>query len=132
MNPPLITSIYAAAFAVLFVILSIQVVVIRGRTGIVHGDGQHDLLNRKIRAHGNFAEYVPLILLLVSFLEMSGRSPTLIHALLAPLMLARLMHPVGMLQPVASVRQYAWRASSMTITWLVTVAAAAMLIQQSV
>jgi hypothetical protein len=42
------------------------------------------------------------------------------------------MHPVGMQMPVGSVAQYAWRATSMTITWLILAAACALLIVRSV
>ena len=79
----------------------------------------------------NFAEYVPLILLLCALLEAGGGRRIFIHLLLAPLVVARLMHPVGMRQPVGSVRQYAWRATSVTMTWLVLVGAAALLLFQS-
>lgn len=128
MRFPAITAIYACVLALLFIALSIHVVAIRGRTGIVHGDGAHDRLNRTIRAHGNFAEYVPFILLLCALAEGAGAGRLAIHLLLGPLLVARLMHPIGMRQPVGSVRQYAWRATSVTITWLVLFGSATLLL----
>ena len=128
MNFPPVVAMYGGLFALLYALLSARVVVDRGRTGIVHGDGGHDGLNRVIRAHGNFAEYVPFILLLVGFAEVRGASPSLVHALLLPLMIARIMHPIGMQMPVGSRAQYAWRATSATITWLVLVVAGVLLL----
>ena len=132
MQYPTITAAYAAVFALLFVGLSVYVVVLRGQTGIVHGDGGHDLLNRSIRAHGNFAEYVPYVLLIALLIEAGGAADLTIHLLLAPLLVARLMHPVGMRQPVGSLAQYAWRATSTTVTWLVMLAGAGLLLGQTV
>jgi len=129
---PALTAVYACIFAVIFTALSVHVVIIRGRTGIVHGDKGHDILNRTIRAHANFAEYVPLILLLCALAEAGGAGHLSIHLLLGPLLLARIMHPVGMRQPVASVRQYAWRATSVTITWLVLLGSAGLLLMNSI
>lgn len=122
-----ITATYAAWFGLLFVALSVWVVAGRARTRVHHGDGGVEALNRRIRAHGNFAEYVPMALLLVGLAETGGTRPAIIHALLAALLIARLVHPVGMLAPVASVRQYATRAPAMVVTWAV-IAIAALLI----
>lgn len=128
MQFPAVTALYSGFLALLFVGLSVHVVVLRGRSGIVHGDGGHDLLNRTIRAHANFAEHVPFALFLAALAEAAGSAQSTIHMLLGPLTVARLMHPIGMRQQVGSVRQYAWRASSVTITWLVLAAAGVLVI----
>jgi len=47
---------------------------------------------RIIRSQGNFAEYVPLALLLMLFLEMSHFSVYLLHALGIALLGGRLLH----------------------------------------
>lgn len=125
---PIVTSLYAALLALLYLALSIRVVVHRARSGVVHGDGGQDLLNRVIRAHGNFSEYVPFILLLTALAEMRGAPGWSVHLLLGPLVVARAMHPVGMLMPVGSTAQYAWRATSTTITWLALAGASLLLI----
>jgi uncharacterized membrane protein YecN with MAPEG domain len=125
---PNVTSLYAAGLGLFYVALSIRVVTHRARTGVMHGDGGEDRLNRAIRAHANFSEYVPFILLLAAMAEMGGAGARSIHLLLGPLSVARLMHPVGMEMPIGSLAQYGWRATSMTITWLVLVAACALLI----
>jgi len=125
---PHVTAIYAGLFGLLFLALSIHVVVVRARAGIHHGDGDNVQLNRAIRSHGNFAEYVPFILVITTLIEAHGSPASTIHILLLPLLVSRLMHPIGMRQPVASTRQYAWRATSTTVTWIVLLAAAVLLL----
>jgi uncharacterized protein len=128
---PQLTAAYGGVLALLFAALSAHVVALRGQTNIVHGDGGHDGLNRVIRAHANFAEYVPLILVLVALLEAGGGSATAVHGMLLPLLVARLMHPVGMQMPVGSRAQYLWRATSATVTWVVLIAAGVLLLNRS-
>jgi len=71
---------------------------------------------------------VPLIIILVALLEMRATSRFTIHALLLPLLIARISHPFGMLAPEASLQQFAFRGASVVITWLVMVVAAIMLL----
>src|SRR5204862_7541988 len=56
------------------------------------GDGGDPALQRRIRAHGNFIEYVPLILIMMGMLELSRYSVYLLHALGITLVVARLLH----------------------------------------
>jgi uncharacterized membrane protein YecN with MAPEG domain len=86
-----ITPLYAGLLAIWFLVLSYRVVQQRGH-GVSLGDGGDQALLRRIRAHGNFAEYVPLILLMLGMLELSGARPWLLHILGATLLLARLLH----------------------------------------
>jgi len=124
MTYPSITAAYSAAFAFLFFVLAIWVIAGRLNSGILHGDGGQEQMNRRIRAHGNFAEYVPMILLLAALLEAGGTGPTTMHAFLAPLLIARVLHPFGMLAPVGSVRQYVCRGGGIMVTLAVLVAEA--------
>ena len=87
----IVTPIYAGLLAVLFFVLSMRVVKLRGH-GASLGDGGNPLLLRRIRAHGNFAEYVPFILLMIGMLELSRFSEYLLHALGITLVVARLLH----------------------------------------
>jgi len=129
---PLVTAVYASVFALLFAGLSAWVIAGRLSFRVSHGDGGQDRLNRRIRAHGNFAEYVPLILLIVALLEGAGAGHMTVHALLAVLLVARLAHPIGMLAPVASRQQFAFRGVSVIVTWLVLVVAAVLLLAKIV
>ena len=87
----IVTPIYAGLLALLFFVLSLRVVKLRGH-GASLGDGGNPLLLRRIRAHGNFAEYVPFILLMMGMLELSHFSSYLLHALGVTLVIARLLH----------------------------------------
>ena len=73
----MVTALYAALLALLLFILSIRVIGLRGNPAfafIAQGRGDDELLQRAIRAHGNFTEYVPTMLILLYFLETSGLS----------------------------------------------------------
>ena len=88
-----ITLLYAGALALWFLVLSIRVV--QGRVGPGNpslGDGGNPLMLRRIRAHANFAEYVPMILVMMGFLELNGQPKWEIHLLGAMLLIARLLH----------------------------------------
>ena len=86
-----ITLIYAGLLALLFLLLSWRVVQLRGH-GVSFGDGGNTTLLRRIRAHANFAEYVPFILLMLGFLELSHLPAWLLHTLGITLLIARLLH----------------------------------------
>jgi len=121
---PAVTAFYAAGLGLIFAVLSCWVMAGRFKLRILHGDGGNDTMNHRMRAHGNFAEYVPLILILAAFFEASGGSRGVVRVLLVVLTIARMMHPVGMVAPVNSVQQYAFRATSVvaTVTVLTVVA----------
>ena len=86
-----VTPLYAGLLALLFFALSLRVVQMRG-TGISLGDGGNTAMLRRIRGHGNFAEYVPLILLMMAMLELSRFSIYVLHAMGITLLVARLLH----------------------------------------
>jgi uncharacterized membrane protein YecN with MAPEG domain len=60
------------------------------------GSGDVDELNRAIRAHGNFAEYVPLGLILLGLLEANDGHQGLVAALGVTLLIGRLFHAQGL------------------------------------
>ena len=87
----IVTPLYAGLLALWFVALSVRVVQQRGH-GVSLGDGGDTELMRRIRGHANFAEYVPLILVMLGFLELSHFSTLLLHGLGITLVVARLLH----------------------------------------
>ncbi len=87
----IVTPIYAGILAILFFVLSMRVVALRGH-GVSLGDGGNPILLRRIRAHGNFSEYVPFILLMMAMLEFNKFSIYLLHAMGITLVIARLLH----------------------------------------
>jgi len=87
----IITSFYAGLLALWFLVLSSRVVQ-RRQGGVTLGDGGDPGMLRLIRGHANFAEYVPLILLLMALLELGHTSKYVLHAAGIALLLARLLH----------------------------------------
>ena len=66
-----------------------------GTEGISIGDGGRSDLLLAMRRHGNFVEYVPLLLIMFAALELNGASATLLHGLGLGLVVARILHAVG-------------------------------------
>ena len=93
--PPHIMPWYAAVLAAVYVGLSARVV--RGRSfhRVNLGSGGIDDMERRVRAHGNFAEYVPLTLLLILLDELRGLPPFAVHGLCLCLLVGRLSHAWG-------------------------------------
>ena len=91
-----VTPLYAAILAVWFVVLSLRVIQRRRFAKVSLGDGGDMLLQRAIRGQANFAEYVPLALLLLLVIELSRFSIYLVHALGIALVIARLLHGYAM------------------------------------
>jgi uncharacterized membrane protein YecN with MAPEG domain len=86
-----VTPLYAGLLALWFVVLSFRVIQKR-RAGISLGDGGDVGMLRRIRAHANFAEYVPLVLVMMAVLESSRTSIYVLHGLGVALLLGRLLH----------------------------------------
>lgn len=102
-----ITLATASVLGILYALLSVAVSGERGRSKIGLGTGaemsaalgaEHKAsrLLIAVRRHGSFAEYVPLSLILLALLEMSGASRAWLLGLAGALVLARLMIVAGM------------------------------------
>lgn len=87
-----ITGFYAGILGLIFVALSARVVGSRIRNRVRLGDGGNDDLVRRIRAHGNFSEYVPVALILTGLLEAQGTAAWSLHALGAALVTGRALY----------------------------------------
>lgn len=90
----IVTMLYAGILALWFLALSYHVV--RGRSKVSLGDGGDPELLRRIRGHGNFAEYTPYILLMIGMLELARLPLWAIHALGITLVAARLLHGIAL------------------------------------
>ncbi len=86
-----VTMLYGGSLTLWYLVLSLRVVKHR-RTGIGLGDGGDKTMLRRIRGHGNFAEYVPLALILLAALELNGMSLYVLHGLGLALLAGRLLH----------------------------------------
>jgi uncharacterized membrane protein YecN with MAPEG domain len=90
MTLALTTAPYAALLGLLGVALTVNVIRNRVRSRIDTADGGDIRLAQAIRAHGNFAEHVPLALIVIGFAEALGQPALIVHILGAALVAARL------------------------------------------
>jgi uncharacterized protein len=118
----IITSIYASLLAVLFFVLSARVILLRRVVGVGLNDGGNDHLRRLIRVHGNFAEYVPFILLLILVAETENRTPWMIHCLGILLVIGRIFHALGVGKN-PEIQNFRVIGMAMTLTVLLAAAA---------
>ena len=110
----LITPAYAAIFAALFFMLSVRTLRLRRALRIPVGDAGNLQMLRAIRVHSNFAEYVPLTLLLIFMLESLGAARALIHAPCLALLCGRLCHAYGVSQLS---EKFGYRVAGMALTF---------------
>jgi uncharacterized membrane protein YecN with MAPEG domain len=112
----------AGLLGLIYAALTCRVFVARYRSRIMLGDGTgpgDEKLLIAVRTHANFAEYVPLILLLLGAAELQHASRPLLIALASALILGRLLHPIGMALPAPNL----FRAGGATLTLAVLVIA---------
>jgi uncharacterized protein len=119
------TAWYAALHGGLYVWLSLRIVVQRRRLRVSLGDAGHHTLQRAIRAHANFAEYVPLALLLMLMTELRGAPAWLLHSMGSALLLARCSHAYGL---SSASTQAPFRSAGMAVTLTVLLCAGGYLV----
>jgi len=94
--PLAITAIYAALLGLMLLVLKFRVIAARRRLLVdVLDGGEHDV-TRRMRVHGNFAEHVPLALILMAVVELNGAEAWNVHALGAVLLISRVLHAHGL------------------------------------
>jgi uncharacterized protein len=87
-----VTALYASLLGLWLLVLSFRVIRTRGTERVSLGAGGSTLLERRIRAHANFAEYVPVALILIGLLEIAGASAFFLHLLGLLILAGRLLH----------------------------------------
>lgn len=109
-----ITPNYAAILGLIYVALSLNVVRNRWKfkTGI--GTGGHRPLDKSIRVHGNFAEYVPFTLLLMAMTEILGANNVTLHIIGVAIVLGRILHAIGLTKSIGTSLP---RMGGMTLTF---------------
>jgi uncharacterized membrane protein YecN with MAPEG domain len=116
-----VTSLYASLLTLMFVFLSVRTLRLRRRLRIAIGDASHPEMLRAMRVHANFAEYVPLSLLMLYFVEASGANAVFVHAIALCLVIGRAAHAYGLSQPKEN---YKFRVTGMTLTFTCLLSAA--------
>jgi uncharacterized membrane protein YecN with MAPEG domain len=110
-----VTLTMAAAFAALNLWLALRITRGRLRGGVMLGDGGEGQLQAGTRAHANFVEYAPFVLVLIAAIELAGGSPTWLWVIGTAFVLARVAHGLGMPRPAPN----PLRAGGAVVTWLV-------------
>jgi uncharacterized membrane protein YecN with MAPEG domain len=91
-----ITPLYAGILALIYVGLSVNVIRGRRAKSIGLGTGDDPDMLTRVRIHGNFAEFVPICLVLMVVLELGGSSAVFLNGVGISLVLGRLAHAYGL------------------------------------
>jgi len=90
-----VTGLYTAILAVIMVFLAYRTAKGRGKLKVNLGTGNDPEMEKKVRAFGNFIEYVPMLILLMAVSEMQGLASYYLHAFGIATILARVLHAIG-------------------------------------
>jgi uncharacterized protein len=99
-----ITSFYAAILALLYVVLAGFVIRQRFKHRVGLGTGKEPQLLQTVRMHGNFAEYVPFLLILIALLELQQSPAWQLHLVAGLTLAGRVLHAIGL-----------WRSSGTSV-----------------
>ena len=91
------------------------------------GDSADETLRRRIRAQGNFIEYVPLGVISLGLVEAHAAPAWVVVATGATLAVGRLLHAIGMLRGSAPTRGF-----GMLLTYMALVVASGRLVMDAV
>jgi uncharacterized membrane protein YecN with MAPEG domain len=121
-----IVPLYLGALVLIYVWLTMRMLLLarRSRTASTNLASE---VQRAMRAHGNFADYVPLTVLMLLVLELNHAASWLLHTLAGGLLLARFLHAW---QPTRVGPQRWLRLSSVVLTYATLLGGALALILQ--
>ena len=91
-----VTIVTTGILGLLFFVHSVRVINARVKTHTNLGDGGNDLMIRRIRIHGNFAEYIPLLLVMMLLLELMRVNKYVLVTMAVSIILGRLCHFYGL------------------------------------
>ena len=86
----------AAACAFINLWLAMRIGAIRRAEKISIGDGGNERLTARMRAQLNFAEFAPIVLILLALTELARGASIGLWGTAAAFVLARIAHPIGM------------------------------------
>tara|TARA_B110000902_G_scaffold236603_1_gene282887 strand:+ start:616 stop:1005 length:390 start_codon:yes stop_codon:yes gene_type:complete len=109
-----ITAFYAGLLGILFLYLSVLVIKGRFSKKISLGNGGDHHFQQVIRAHGNFSEYTPIVLILLFVAEVNLSHPIILHLAGTALLSGRFLHAFGLRRHSGSSWQ---RISGMLLTF---------------
>jgi hypothetical protein len=115
-----ITLTIAAAAAVLHIWLAGRVSQLRNRHKVSIGDGGNEALIRRMRAHANYGENMPIVLILLALIELAGGDPRILWGAAILFVIARILHAFGMDRPSPSrLRMFGMMGNMLTLLILV-------------
>jgi uncharacterized protein len=91
-----ITLTAAGVAALINIWLAIRCGQVRTKEKISVGDGGNEALIRRMRAHANFVEFTPFVLILIALVEMASGTSTWLWVVAGVYMIARVAHGIGM------------------------------------
>lgn len=111
-----VTLVIAAACAVINIWLALRLVrgCVRGK--VMVGDGGDPAMLSGMRAHANFGEYAPIVLILMALIELARGPLVALWIIGAVFVVARIAHPLGMGRSAPN----GFRAGGASATWIVT------------
>jgi len=117
-------ALWSGLLIFLMIVLSIRVVMARRGNKVLLGDGGNAKVILSGRVFGNAAEYIPVGIAALVALTLLGLPTYAIHAVGVTLLLARLLHAIGL----SDRKPTPGRIAGMLLTYLALFVAAAMLI----
>jgi len=90
------TALYAVPLGAIYLGLWMDIARTRGAMKVSIGDAGDTTLLLRIRRHGNFVEWVPMVLIMMMLGEGLGAPAMYLHVSGALLLLGRLVHPFGL------------------------------------
>jgi uncharacterized protein len=109
-----VTALFAALLAPLYILLTLRVIGLRRSVKVALGPGDNEELLRRMRVHANFAENVPLALILLGLAESLQTPAIWLYVLGTLLLMGRLSHAYG----VSQMKEvFAFRVTGMALTF---------------
>jgi len=124
-----ITSVFIALFIAMAFVLTLRAISGRGAMKVSVGDGGEEEMVRLMRAHSNFVETVPLVLVGMVAMELNNAPSWWLITVGAIFLLSRISHAIGMTYRYPDIP---FRVVGMSVTGIIFVAVAGTLLWQSV
>lgn len=112
-----VTGLYAAVLGLMMIALQILAIAARAKHEVLFGDAGQMRMILPIRRHGNFVEHVPMVLILMALAEAQGLSAPWLHGAGLMLVVARVVHPLGLAE---TKKVLPLRVAGTVGTWIAT------------
>lgn len=109
-----ITTVTGSIVAIFYIYISITIIKFRYQYRVSLGSQGHDDLERAIRAHGNFAEYTPLTLILMLCAEANHAHWSVAGLIAITFVLGRLFHAYAF---IINTHHFKYRKRGMYLTF---------------